>query len=176
MRALLILRTDTAYWLSWEETENSASVASPFGQIESAHAINDGVDDFPAGQEFKDATCASRNVAAAVIGSMKPISTRIPYNNGYGDFFFGRQRLVEKRKYKITDDMSEEEKLEMAGITSSNGVPVVELNGFERCAPRSWSRRIRRLTTCGGQDPFHTKSYHPRSVIGSSGCSSVQSS
>lgn len=34
----------------------------------------------------------------------------------------------------ITADMSEEEKQELMGITGSNGIPIVELDGLERYA------------------------------------------
>jgi hypothetical protein len=61
-----------------------------------------------------------------------PTSDRIPYKNGYGDFFFGRISSWEKKP--IMDDMSEEEKQELMGIAGSNGVPIVELDGFQRYA------------------------------------------
>jgi hypothetical protein len=61
-----------------------------------------------------------------------PPSDRISYNNGDGDFFFGRIPSWEKKP--ITEDMSEEEKQELMGITGSNGVPIVELDGFQRYA------------------------------------------
>jgi hypothetical protein len=58
-------------------------------------------------------------------------SNRIPYNNGYGDFFFGSY-LYSWENNQISVDTSEEEKQELIVITGSNGVPVVELDGFQR--------------------------------------------
>jgi len=58
------------------------------------------------------------------------LPVRIPYNNGFGDFYFGCPS--ESDKPKITEDMSEELKLELMGITGSNAIPVVELDNFQR--------------------------------------------
>ena len=65
-----------------------------------------------------------------VVDSKEPTPIRICYNNGYGDFYFGRLKKWEKEN--ITEDMSEEDKLDLMGITGSNGVPVVELDNFQR--------------------------------------------
>lgn len=61
-----------------------------------------------------------------------PTLNRIPYDNGYGDFFFGHINRWERKP--IREDMSEEEKQDIMGIAGSNGVPVVELNNFQRYA------------------------------------------
>lgn len=58
------------------------------------------------------------------------VSARIPYNNGFGDFFFlpfsgDCDRVVE-------ENMPEEERNELLGITGSAGNPVPELDGFQR--------------------------------------------
>jgi hypothetical protein len=67
-----------------------------------------------------------------VANNIEPTPVRIPYNNGYGDFFFGC--LPKWKKPKITKDMSEGQKLDLIGITGSNGIPVVELGNFQRYA------------------------------------------
>jgi hypothetical protein len=54
------------------------------------------------------------------------ISTRFSYNNnGYGDFCFGR--LIDRTSETIDAGAFEEDRDWSAGITGSNGVPVVEL-------------------------------------------------
>ncbi|KUJ18543.1 uncharacterized protein LY89DRAFT_732103 [Mollisia scopiformis] len=50
-----------------------------------------------------------------------PSTSRIPYNNGYGDFVFGR--LIDGKKGN---------KGQTDFVTGSNAVPFVELNGFQR--------------------------------------------
>jgi len=66
-------------------------------------------------------TALEREEIQSVVNTM-PTSNRIPYNNGYDDFFFGWPQLW--GKMPITDDISEEEKQDLMGISDNNGVPV----------------------------------------------------
>jgi len=54
------------------------------------------------------------------------------YKDGFGDFFF--EPFEKWSTPTITEDMSEEEKQDVMGITGSNAVPIVELDGFQRYA------------------------------------------
>jgi hypothetical protein len=64
------------------------------------------------------------------VSNAEPTPVGISYNNGFGDFYFGHPESWEKPT--ITEYMSEEEKLDLMGITGSYGIPVVELNNFKR--------------------------------------------
>ncbi|KAE9364035.1 hypothetical protein N431DRAFT_448574 [Stipitochalara longipes BDJ] len=75
----------------------------------------------------QDSPTGEGNIAGNITA---PTSARVPYNNGFGDFYFGS--LTKYQKPKITEDMSKEEKLDRMGITGSNGIPVVELDNFQR--------------------------------------------
>lgn len=70
-----------------------------------------------------------RNDGASPARNERGLASRLSYNTGHGDFCFSR--LVDWQKYHF-DANNEEEKLWCMGITGSNGVPVVELGGFQR--------------------------------------------
>jgi hypothetical protein len=66
--------------------------------------------------------------------TVEPAPVRIPYNNGFGDFFFEPLKKGWPETI-ITEDMSIEQKNELLGIEGSNGVPVIELDNFQRYKP-----------------------------------------
>jgi hypothetical protein len=58
------------------------------------------------------------------------VSSRLSYNNGYGDFCFGR--LIDRRDKTVDPKASKKNQKLLSSVTSSNGVPIVELDNFER--------------------------------------------
>lgn len=56
-------------------------------------------------------------------------STRVPYKNGYWDFYFGSRPDSRALPY-----MSENEKGMILGLAGSNGVPIIELDNFQQYA------------------------------------------
>lgn len=63
------------------------------------------------------------------LGVTVAFTSRQGYNTGHGDFCFGR--LIDRKKKSLVDPSGEDIKW-FAGITGSNGVPVVELDDFQR--------------------------------------------
>jgi hypothetical protein len=85
---------------------------------------------------------------------MESTPVRIPYNNGYGDCLFGC--LTKWEKPKFTENMSEDEKLDLMGIAGSNGIPVVELNTFQRHAGEySPTKEVKRMSQPPMDIPNH---------------------
>lgn len=72
-----------------------------------------------------------REELAAIVAKAR-LATAAQMHNGYGDFYFGCLHEDKKWRYRITDEMTEEEKLVMQGITGSHAVAVPELDGFQR--------------------------------------------
>jgi hypothetical protein len=89
--------------------------------------------DWPSATCFQRATKKPEPPASEddiVSNISEPTPVPIPYRDGFGDFYFGSMESWERKS--ITETMSEEEKSELMGLTDSNGVPVAELNGFQR--------------------------------------------
>jgi hypothetical protein len=107
------------------KASSTMDIRQTCGTMDGGASTSDGAQSDPSVEEKR-----SEEEGLETIVNARPTSNRVPYKNGYGDFFFGRLPWCERKT--ITKDMSEEEERDLMGITGSNGVPVVELGNFQR--------------------------------------------
>jgi hypothetical protein len=126
----------TSHHLSTNQTQ--ATIPSPTNDIASSTQLDSSA--VPAksdqGHEEEDGVEAQALVltddGASPDANEGALTSRLSYDTGHGDFCFSRLVYWEKKKF---DPTNEEERLWCTGITGSNGVPVVELGGFQRYSP-----------------------------------------
>jgi hypothetical protein len=107
---------------SMDDMTYSSQFASSAAPAESAQGYEE-----EDGVEEQALVLANDGASSAV--SKGVLTSKLSYNTGHGDFCFSRLVDWEKKKF---DANNEEEKLRCMGITGSNGVPVVELGGFQK--------------------------------------------
>ena len=126
--------------LTWKGSPSPPETGVPFSaKAQTVKIVQPAVealmDNLSVGDAVKiEASLEKATQGGATQAVVEPTSgtERIGYNNGFGDFFFGKPDRHDKRVMKIALHMFEEEKNDRLGITGSNGVPVVELDNFQR--------------------------------------------
>jgi hypothetical protein len=115
-------QTQTIFPFPMDDMTPSSQLASSAAPTESdqEHEKKGGV---------KDQALALANDGTPLAANGGALASRLSYDTGHGNFCFSR--LVDWKK-KEFDPTNEEQRMWCMGITGGNGVPVVELGGFQR--------------------------------------------